>query len=116
MISGSHSALQVSPLIGATDYLNSVPGSFDRHAQLLTGGNLEIIWHLDKTLVRVMHCNICDHTLKQYHTNWRSNNPRVDNYFEAARMIQTKIGAEKNFKHLIQVRLYFHSKKPLKNP
>ena len=39
----SHSALQASPLIGATDSLNSVPGSFDRHAQLLTGGNLEII-------------------------------------------------------------------------
>ena len=39
-------------------------------------------------------------------------NPRV-NYF-AARMIQTKIGAQQDFKHLIQVRLYFHSREPLK--
>ena len=36
------------------------------------------------------------------------------NYFEAACMIQTKMGAQQDFKHLIQVSLYFHSKEPLK--
>ena len=40
-------------------------------------------------------------------------NSRV-NYFEAARMIQTKIGAQQDFKHLIRVRFYFHPRKPLK--
>ena len=42
-------------------------------------------------------------------------NQRV-NYFEAARMIQTKIAVQQDFKHSIQVRLYFHSCEPLKNP
>ena len=37
-------------------------------------------------------------------------NPRV-NYFEAARMIQTKKGAQQD---LIKVRLYFHSRELLK--
>ena len=41
-------------------------------------------------------------------------NPCV-NYFENARMIQTKTGAQQHFKHLIQVRLHFHSREPLKN-
>ena len=36
-------------------------------------------------------------------------------YFEAAPMIQTKIGAQQDFTHLIQVRLYFHSREPSKN-
>ena len=36
------------------------------------------------------------------------------NQNEAARMIQTKIGAQQDFKHLIQVCLYFHSREPLK--
>ena len=36
------------------------------------------------------------------------------NYFKAARMIQAKIGAQEDFKHLIQVRLCFHPRKPLK--
>ena len=35
------------------------------------------------------------------------------NYFEAARMIQAKIGAQQDLKDLIQARLYFHSKGPL---
>ena len=38
------------------------------------------------------------------------------NYFKAARMIQTKIGAQQDSSHSIQVCLYFHSRKPLKNP
>ena len=42
-------------------------------------------------------------------------NPRV-NYFKAARMIQTKIDAQQDSSHSIQVCLYFHSRKPLKNP
>ena len=37
-----------------------VPGSFDRHVQLLTTGNFPVNWNLDKTLVRVMRFNICD--------------------------------------------------------
>ena len=37
------------------------------------------------------------------------------NYFEATRMIQIKIGAQQDFRHLIQVRLYLHSREPLKN-
>ena len=40
-------------------------------------------------------------------------NPHV-NYFEATRMIQSKIGAQQDFKHMMQVRLYFHSREPLK--
>ena len=36
------------------------------------------------------------------------------NYFELVRMIQTKIGIQQNFKHLIQVRFYFQSREPLK--
>ena len=40
-------------------------------------------------------------------------NPRVY-YFEAARMIQTKIGAQQDSNHLIQVCLYFHSRQPRK--
>ena len=31
-------------------------------------------------------------------------------------MIQTKIGAQQDFKHLIQVSFHFHSREPLKNP
>ena len=38
------------------------------------------------------------------------------NYFEATHMIQSKIGAQHNFKHLIQLRLYFRLREPLKNP
>ena len=38
------------------------------------------------------------------------------NYFEAALMFQTKIRAQQDFRLLIQVHLYFHSKEPLKNP
>ena len=40
-------------------------------------------------------------------------NSRV-NYFEAVPVIQTKTGAQKHFKHLIQVCFYFHSREPLK--
>ena len=36
------------------------------------------------------------------------------NYFEAAFLIQTKIGAQQNFKHLIHVHFSFHSREPLK--
>ena len=36
------------------------------------------------------------------------------NCFEAARMIQTKIGAQQDFKHLIQVDFYFYSIETLK--
>ena len=42
-------------------------------------------------------------------------NPPV-NYFQTARMIQTKIGAQQGFKHLIQVWFYFHSREPIKKP
>ena len=35
-------ALQTAPLIGMTESSNSVPGSSDRHVQLLTVGNFEI--------------------------------------------------------------------------
>ena len=63
----SHMALQSALLIGTTivirnrnflsvscDYgtmepLNSVPGSSDKHAQLLTAGNFEIISNLEKS-------------------------------------------------------------------
>ena len=44
-------ALQAAPLIGTTEPSNSVPGSSDRHGQLLTAGNFKIIWNLDKILV-----------------------------------------------------------------
>ena len=37
-------------------------GVIDRHAQLVTVGNFEIIWNMDKILMRVRHCNICDRT------------------------------------------------------
>ena len=38
-----HMILQAAPVIGTTEPLNSVPGSSDRHAQLLTVLNVEII-------------------------------------------------------------------------
>ena len=37
------------------------------------------------------------------------------NYFEAALLIQTKIGAQQDFKHLMQVSFYFHYREPLKS-
>ena len=52
--------------------------------------------------------------IAQTRTNW-GHQSACDNS-EASRMIQTKIGAQQNFKHLIQVHLYFHSREPLKNP
>ena len=55
-------ALQASPLISATEPSYFVLGSSDRHAQLLTFGNFETIWNLDKTLVRFMRYNICGRT------------------------------------------------------
>ena len=76
----SHMALHAAPLIsttnvtrkgtflsvscdyGTTEPANSVPASSDRHAQLLTAGNFEIICNLDKILVHVMCYNICDST------------------------------------------------------
>ena len=39
----SQMALQTIPLIGTTETLNSVLGSSNEHAQLLTVGNFEII-------------------------------------------------------------------------
>ena len=39
----SHMSLQAVPLIGTTERSNSAPESSDRHAQLLTVGNFEII-------------------------------------------------------------------------
>ena len=60
----SHIALQAASLNGSTESSNSVPGSSDRHVLLLTEGNFEIIWNLNKILVRVMRYNICDHTYK----------------------------------------------------
>ena len=44
----SQIALQTIPLIGTTETLNSVLGSSHKHAQLLTVGNFEITWNLDK--------------------------------------------------------------------
>ena len=41
-------ALQTALLIVTKETLNSVPESSDKHAQLLTAGNFEIIWNLDK--------------------------------------------------------------------
>ena len=38
-----HMVLRAAPLIGTTEPSDSVPGSSDRHALLLTAGNLEII-------------------------------------------------------------------------
>ena len=40
-------------------------------------------------------------------------NSRV-NYFEAVPVIQAKIGAQQQLKHLIQVCFYFHPREPLK--
>ena len=51
-----------APMIGPTEPLNSVPGSSDSHAQLLTADSFEIIWNFDKILVRAMRYNICDST------------------------------------------------------
>ena len=36
------------------------------------------------------------------------------NYFKDARVIQTKIGAQQDFEHLMQIRLYFYSREPIK--
>ena len=55
-------ALQASPLIGTMESSNSVPGSSDRHVQVLTAGNFEITWNLNKNSVHVMHYNICGRT------------------------------------------------------
>ena len=44
----SHKTLQAAPLFGTTETLNSVPGSSDKHVQLLIAGNFEIAWNLDK--------------------------------------------------------------------
>ena len=55
-------ALQATPMIGMAEPSNFVPGSSDRHAQLLKAGNFKIIWNLDKILVWLMHYNICDRT------------------------------------------------------
>ena len=60
----SHMALQAAPVIRTTEPSNSVPGSFDRHAQHLTADNFEIIWNLDKVLMHIMRYNICDCTWK----------------------------------------------------
>ena len=47
----SHMVLQAAPLIGAMEPSNLFPGSSDnRHVQLLTVGNFEIIWNLEKIL------------------------------------------------------------------
>ena len=54
--------ISVSCDCGTTEPSISVPGSSDRHAQLLAEGNFEIIWNLDKILVRVMGYKICDRT------------------------------------------------------
>ena len=39
----SHVALQTAPLIGMTETLNSVSGSSDKHAPLLTVGHFKVI-------------------------------------------------------------------------
>ena len=54
--------LQAALLIDTTKSSNSVEGNSNRHAQLLTAGNLKIIWNVDKILVRVMGYNACDRT------------------------------------------------------
>ena len=46
--------LQAAPLIGKTEPTSYAPGSSDRHAQLLTADNFEIIWNLNEALLRVM--------------------------------------------------------------
>ena len=48
-------ALQAALLNGTTEHPNYVPGSSDRHAQLLKAGNFEIIWNLNEALLRIMH-------------------------------------------------------------
>ena len=58
----SHMVLQASPLIGTTEPPNFVPGISDRHAQLLTVKNFEIIWNLKQILVRITRYNTCDRT------------------------------------------------------
>ena len=57
-----HVALQTAPVISTTEPSSSVSGSSDRHAQLLTVGNFEIIWNLNEDLVRIMRCDICYRT------------------------------------------------------
>ena len=57
----SQIALQAASLIVTTEPSNSVPRSSDRHALLLREGDFEIIWNLDKVLVRY---NIFDRTEK----------------------------------------------------
>ena len=57
-------ACQTAPLIGTMETLNSVSGISDGYAQLLTAGNFEIIWNLNKILASVMRFNICDRTQK----------------------------------------------------
>ena len=47
-------ALQPAPLIGIMEPLSSIPGISDRHSQLLTVVNFEIIWNSSKVLVHVM--------------------------------------------------------------
>ena len=58
----SHMVLQAVPLIETAEPSIFVPGSSDRHAQLLKVGNFEIIWNLYKSLVQLIRYNICDCT------------------------------------------------------
>ena len=60
----SRMAFQSALLIGITEPSNSVPGSSDKHAQLLASDNFEMIWKLDKILVRIMRYDICDRIWK----------------------------------------------------
>ena len=100
-------ALQTAPLIGMTESSNSVPGSSDRHAQLLTVGNFEINFSALYALkYQWSYIKIISHKLKNV-------NSRVY-YFEAARIIQIKIRAQQDLKYLVQIRFYFHSREPLK--
>ena len=55
-------ALQAAPVISTTELSSSVSGSSDKHAQLLTVGNFEMIWNLNEVLVRIMRCDICYRT------------------------------------------------------
>ena len=55
-------ALQGAVLSATRELLNSVSRRSDRRVQLLTVGNFEKIWNLDKILVHVMHFIICDQT------------------------------------------------------
>ena len=57
-------AFQATPLIGTTEPSNSVPGNSNKHVQLLTADKFEIIWKLDKILVRAMRYNIFDSAWK----------------------------------------------------